>query len=400
MKHYKSLTALLIAGLLLLSACDKTPSEVSEGDASQSEIVSEAVDSDIKSDINSEYTSSVEEKSAPESSEIEESSEEPSEESSEQSAEESSEEPSEEPSKPSWPIGTRAYELDDTGYVCVQYTNSGRAALADKNGKMLTKFEYKNIFSTPYYIALIKKGYCKVVDLKLNTIIEGNYDITTVRVREYMILTPSGSDLFSLYNLEGKQVENLPKFKGIQFYSLGYTDLLYIISEDDTLHWYQIDNGVFKPYDVDAALEKHYYEVINPLSMFMYMVRNDNYEGMRRYATKEIVDSYAEYRKNPDSNNTIGKIVNSMNYVTKDFYIVYPDGYTSLLYVENEAEGRYACSFRMSLPRDAEEGLEEPTTFYAYFTTVSDGKGGLLIDSIARKEDLERYSQDVLTYDR
>jgi len=234
--------------------------------------------------------------------------------------------------------------------------------------------------------------------LELNTVLEGNYDITAVREREYLILSPSGSNLSCLYNSKGEQVKNLPEFKGIQFYSLGYTELLYIIAEDDTLRWYQIDNGEFKPYDVDAALAKHCNEVAYSLDMFMQMVRNDDYEGMRKHAAKEIVDSYEEYRKNPDPNNEIGKIVNSIKYLAYDLYIAYPDGYTALLYVENEAKGQYAYSFRMSLQRGV-EGVQEYTTFVAYITTVSDGKGGLLINSISRKEDMERYTEDVLTYE-
>ncbi len=396
---YKLLSALLIAGLLLLSSCDKTPSEVSEGDASQSE----AVDSDI----NSEYTSSVEEKSTPESSEIEESSEEPSEESSEQSAEESSEEPSEEssehtseePSEPSWPIGTRAYELYGTEYMCVKYENSGRKALADKDGNMLTKFEYEGIYVTACkanYIVLCKGNHRKEVDLQLNTIIEGDYnDIRGVTKREYFVIKPYGSELSSLYLSDGKTKCDLPEFKSIYFYPLGSADVLCIKSVDDINSWYLIDEEnplVFTPYDMDTTVDRDYDKLMKLFNSFVAELKNDSRDGMKKYATADLINSYDAFLKNPDAEgNYVGKVALKIKtFGTGKLYEVYPNGfdYDGLVYVINEKEGKYVCSFCIT---EYFKDFNEYATFHSYFTTVSDGKGGLLIDSLACREMNEVY---------
>ncbi len=410
MKHklFKSLIALLIAGLLLLAGCDKTPSEVSEGDMPQS---------DINSNISDEYTSGegesgeelsggaeesgdveesgveesgveesgVEEsgeESVAESSEIEESSEE----ASVEQSEEPSEEQSEEPPEPSWPTGTSAYDLYDTGYVCVKYNNSKRAALADSSGRMLTKFEYTDISAlSGRYIAFVKGSrHMTITDLELNVVFEGDFsEGHSVITRDYIRLKGTKSKLYSLYSIDLKKYD-IPEFEYIDFFALGDIEVAYVEFGDGTSCWYKFDGDKSSAtvYDMKSAVEENYERVIKPLRQFYVALKADDFAGMRKYAVPNVVDSYEAYLKNPDPDNKLGKAVSDMK-VREVTGWKYHDMLPGLLYVEDKAAERYFCTF-WTMPLADDEtllGCDRSVLFNSYFSTVPDGKGGLLIDS-------------------
>jgi len=378
-KH-KTLIILFIAGLLLLSACENKPAESSEADKPQSEAISEAV---------SENTSSTDDRSTAESSEIEESSEEPSEETSDETSEESSDS--------SLPAGARVSELYDTEYKVVELPDSGKEALADKDGNLLTEFEYDSIYRThcnPYRVVLSKGKHKKVVDSEFKTLAEGDFDdITGVMEREYIVVKPLDSELSALYSSDCKTKCELPEFKVIYFYSLGSENAVFITAADGTNSWYLIDKDdplAFTAYDMDAAIAKDRDRLMKLFNSFVTELKNDNRDGMKKYAAADLLESYDAFVKDPDAeDNYAGEMVFKVKtkHLSK-LYGVYPSGYDGLVCVINEKEGRYACSFYMT---EHFEEFNEYATFHCYFTTVSDGKGGLLIDSVARTEFNEGY---------
>lgn len=269
--------------------------------------------------------------------------------------------------------------------------------MADKDGNLLTEFEYDSIYRAhcnPYRIVLSKGKHKKVVDSEFKTLAEGDFDdITGVMGREYVVVKPIDSELSSLYGSDCKTKCDIPEFKEINFYSLGSVEVLCITAADGANGWYMIDKEnplVFTPYDMNSAINKDYDKLMKIFNSFVTELKNDNRDGMKKFATAELINSYDAFVKNPDAeDNYTGRMVSYIKTLPlSKLYEVYPTGYNGLVYVINEKEGRYVCSFLMT---EYFQEFNEYATFHSYFTTVSDGKGGLLIDSIARREITERY---------
>ncbi len=280
MKHYKSLTALLIAGLLLLSSCDKTPSEVSEGDMPQSESVSEAAVS--------ENISSTEDESSVSG--------------------ETSEEPSE--TEISVPEVDYLSESLGEGKISLLKMPGKRPddgdlyTIADAQGKLLYPFQFNRIerlgTEETEYVALYTKvnSLLFTVDGVEVALPHGEYSKYTY-INGAVAAYRDSTESYLLIGSDGKPYESIPEYQ--EFHPERPRNGMLIMragSEGKDSYYLRFSGkGKFDvvPYNEaqkNAVEAKSGEKILEVFNAFIYAAQKRDTNEMLKYATEELV-SYA-----------------------------------------------------------------------------------------------------------
>ncbi len=276
-KSLESLTALLIAGLLLLSGCDKTPSEVSEGDMPQSEAVSET--------INSENTSSTEDEASVSG--------------------ETSEEPSE--AEISIPDGYYTTESFGEGKISLLKMPGKKPGdgdlytIADAQGKLLFPFQFNRAeklgTEETEYVALYTEvnSFLYTADGKEVPLPYGEYS-RYVYVNGAVAAYNESTKSYLLIDADGNPYKNIP---GYQEYYPEYPINGMVISytwnnKTNNLYLRFAEKGRFDvcPYNKDeknAAERKNTAKILEAFNFFILAAQKGNYSEMRNYATSELL---------------------------------------------------------------------------------------------------------------
>ena len=140
-------------------------------------------------------------------------------------------------------------------------------------------------------------------------------------------------------------------------------------------------NKTLSEYDLVAVLDKYGENIEKLLNDFLVALRADDYDAMRKYATEKLINDYKLYKSTfPDggADNKTGEAVYSLRCTMPEFhYTIFPRNISGALYVENETKGQFLYGFQVTTD---DPHLDKQ---YLWLATVSDGKGGLLIDSMS-----------------